>query len=96
MVDPIGVLRIEQPLERRRIFIGEVLPHVVPEKTGEGRPDVGPRVIRHRGRDVPQEALRVFDDRLSASLSQIQKAREAMERTIKQASPPGFQPLRLS
>ena len=32
------------------------------------------------------EALRVFDDRLSASLSQIQKAREAMERTIKQAS----------
>lgn len=31
------------------------------------------------------EALRVFDDRLSASLSQIQKAREAMERTIKQA-----------
>ncbi|KAE9369730.1 hypothetical protein N431DRAFT_345331 [Stipitochalara longipes BDJ] len=30
------------------------------------------------------EALRVFDDRLSASLSQIQKAREAMERTIKQ------------
>jgi hypothetical protein len=25
------------------------------------------------------EALRVFDDRLSASLSQIQKAREAME-----------------
>lgn len=32
------------------------------------------------------EALRVFDDRLSASLSQIQKAREAMERTIKQGS----------
>lgn len=30
------------------------------------------------------EALRVFDDRLSASLAQIQKAREAMERTIKQ------------
>lgn len=30
------------------------------------------------------EALRVFDDRLSASLSQIQKAQEAMERTIKQ------------
>jgi hypothetical protein len=28
----------------------------------------------------------VFDDGLSASLSQIQKAREAMERTIKQAS----------
>ena len=31
------------------------------------------------------EALRVFDDRLTAALSQIQKAREAMERTIKQA-----------
>lgn len=30
------------------------------------------------------EALRVFDDRLSASLSQIQKAQDAMERTIKQ------------
>ncbi|KAI9049724.1 hypothetical protein LZ554_005876 [Drepanopeziza brunnea f. sp. 'monogermtubi'] len=30
------------------------------------------------------EALRVFDDRLSASLSQIQKAQGAMERTIKQ------------
>ncbi|KAH9205317.1 hypothetical protein DL95DRAFT_491699 [Leptodontidium sp. 2 PMI_412] len=30
------------------------------------------------------EALRVFDDRLSASLSQIQKAQEAMERTVKQ------------
>lgn len=30
------------------------------------------------------EALRVFDDRLSASLAQIQKARESMERTIKQ------------
>ncbi len=30
------------------------------------------------------EALRVFDDRLSASLSEIQKAKEAMERTIKQ------------
>lgn len=30
------------------------------------------------------EALRVFDDRLSASISQIQKAQEAMERTIKQ------------
>jgi len=32
------------------------------------------------------EALRVFDDRLSAALSQIQKARDAMERTIKQGS----------
>ncbi len=32
------------------------------------------------------EALRVFDDRLSASLAQIQKAREAMERTIKQVN----------
>ncbi|KAL2072990.1 hypothetical protein VTL71DRAFT_10314 [Oculimacula yallundae] len=30
------------------------------------------------------EALRVFNDRLSASLSQIQKAQEAMERTVKQ------------
>ena len=30
------------------------------------------------------EALRVFDDRLSASLAQIQKAQEAMERTVKQ------------
>lgn len=30
------------------------------------------------------EALRVFDDRLSASLSQAQKAREVMERTVKQ------------
>jgi hypothetical protein len=30
------------------------------------------------------EALRVFDDRLSGSLSQIQKAQEAMERIIKQ------------
>ena len=30
------------------------------------------------------EALRVFDDRLSGSLSQIQKAQEAMERTVKQ------------
>jgi hypothetical protein len=37
------------------------------------------------------EALRVFDDRLSASLSQIQKAREAMERTIKQVSLPNIQ-----
>jgi hypothetical protein len=38
------------------------------------------------------EALRVFDDRLSASLSQIQKAREAMERTIKQVSSPYLHP----
>ena len=30
------------------------------------------------------EALRVFDDRLSGSLSQIQKAQEAMERAVKQ------------
>jgi hypothetical protein len=30
------------------------------------------------------EALRVFDDRLSASLAQIQKAQDAMERTVKQ------------
>jgi hypothetical protein len=30
------------------------------------------------------EALRVFDDRLSGSLSQIQKAQDAMERTVKQ------------
>jgi len=30
------------------------------------------------------EALRVFNDRLSSSLSQIQKAQEAMERTIKE------------
>ncbi|KAL3424188.1 GTPase-activator protein for ras-like GTPase containing protein [Phlyctema vagabunda] len=30
------------------------------------------------------EALRVFDDRLSASISQIQKAQESMERTYKQ------------
>ncbi|KAH7407184.1 hypothetical protein BKA64DRAFT_666015 [Cadophora sp. MPI-SDFR-AT-0126] len=30
------------------------------------------------------EALRVFNDRLSASLSQIKKAQEAMDRTIKQ------------
>ncbi|KAH7357225.1 hypothetical protein BKA65DRAFT_223058 [Rhexocercosporidium sp. MPI-PUGE-AT-0058] len=30
------------------------------------------------------EALRVFNDRLSASLSQIQKAQEAMERAVKQ------------
>lgn len=30
------------------------------------------------------EALRVFDDRLSGSLSQIQKAQESMERTVKQ------------
>lgn len=30
------------------------------------------------------EALRVFNDRLSASLAQVQKAQEAMERTIKQ------------
>lgn len=30
------------------------------------------------------EALRVFNDRLFASLSQIQKAQEAMERTVKQ------------
>lgn len=30
------------------------------------------------------EALRVFDDRLSGSLSQIQKAQDAMERIVKQ------------
>jgi hypothetical protein len=30
------------------------------------------------------EALRVFDDRLSASLGQVQKAQEAMERVAKQ------------
>lgn len=30
------------------------------------------------------EALRVFDDRLSASLAQVQKAQEAMERVAKQ------------
>jgi hypothetical protein len=30
------------------------------------------------------EALRVFDDRLSGSLSQIQKAYESMGRTVKQ------------
>jgi chromosome segregation ATPase len=30
------------------------------------------------------EALRVFNDRLSSSLSQIQKAQDSMERTIKQ------------
>lgn len=39
------------------------------------------------------EALRVFDDRLSASLGQIQKARESMERTIKQVChPSGTEP----
>jgi hypothetical protein len=30
------------------------------------------------------EALRVFDDKLSSSLSQIQKAKETMDHTIQQ------------
>jgi hypothetical protein len=34
------------------------------------------------------EALRVFDDRLSGSLAQIQKAQDAMERTVKQVCRP--------
>jgi hypothetical protein len=40
------------------------------------------------------EALRVFDDRLSASLTQIQKAQDAMERTVKQVCQ-AFSPIKV-